>query len=202
MSEQFRVMQIGGLYSPDRTVWEERAEYNYRASGHELRIFFKNPADHEIAAVQSGTAEFGLYYSNHPSSPVLIFLYHFAGGMTPLGDNRIELHSGGIPWSDAPYTYWMVNPEDRGVPNREPGDPRTHDVLHVFLVDADTGIIKAMRMCTFSPKFTDAIHFAIKDQASKSFKQAEYDAQLAHLYNTQPTETLLQQALVRCHGGD
>ena len=50
---------VGQLYHPSRRSWGEGADYNFRAGGHELRIFLGHATPREIAAVGTGRVEFG-----------------------------------------------------------------------------------------------------------------------------------------------
>jgi hypothetical protein len=45
---------VGELYSPSRRAWPEGADYNFRAGGHELRIFLGRATPREITAVERG----------------------------------------------------------------------------------------------------------------------------------------------------
>jgi hypothetical protein len=45
---------------PHRLQWPMGADYNYRAGGHELRIFLPNASKAEVSAIERGRVEFGL----------------------------------------------------------------------------------------------------------------------------------------------
>ena len=40
-SGPMHLYQVGALHDPSRRSWPEQADYNYRAGGHELRIFLR-----------------------------------------------------------------------------------------------------------------------------------------------------------------
>ncbi len=63
-------LRVGELYAPARRTWPEGAEYNYRAGGHELRLFWRSPTLGEVEGVRLGPMEFGLLVTE----PVIWFL--------------------------------------------------------------------------------------------------------------------------------
>ncbi len=179
----------GQPYHPGRTSWPEAVEYNFREGAHELRLFFPDPSPGEIAGVESGPAEFALLAERE----AIFLLFQFGGGQP----------GRGLPWSDAPYNWWLNPPELRTLPNPEPG-PDERALLHVYLIDAATGILAAQRALTFSPAFTAALHAAIRRQARSAWEgPAAYDKALARLYRRYPVPAvMLAAAPVECLGGD
>jgi hypothetical protein len=175
--------QVGQLYSPTRRRWPEDVDYNFRAGQHELRLFFRNPSAVDIDAIARGPCEFALLRGRD----TFFFLYHF-------GD--------AVPWSDKPFSWWLV-PEDERVTPKTADFPEPHDLLSIILVNADSGIIKALRVVTFSPAFTAAIRLAIADQAKYPFVgDAAYEAQIRAYYARYPSvEDMLPDAIARTVGG-
>jgi len=175
--------EVGKPYIPGRTRWQEAGEYNYRGGAHELRLFFGRLGDREIRDVRQREAEFALFVEQ----PVILFLYRFGAS---------------IPWSDAPYSWWLVSPEQRTLPEPVGQAEETRDLLTTILIDADSGIIRAIRVVSLSPAFTTALHLAIREQASRPWDPTEYDARLAALYRRYPTSrALLKAATSRTLGG-
>lgn len=167
--------RVGSPYSPTRTHWPEAVEYNYRSGGHELRMFLPSPGDGEVEAVRHGAASFALYIEH----PVLLLLYRFADT---------------IEWSDAPYSWWMVAAEMRGTPPVLAKTERV--VLSITLVDADTGIIRALRALSWSAGFSAQMHRAIRQQAEGSFDQGRFDQTLERIYQRYPkTISILPHAI-------
>lgn len=176
-------LSVGKLYLPSRTRWPEAVEYNYDAAGHELRLFQTRLTPGEVLDVRRGRARFALV-----EKPPVIFL------VWRLGE--------AWPWSDCPYSWWMVPDDRRQLPERMAG-PETRALLQIPLVEANTGILKAIRVVSFAPDFSEALHAAIRRQAnSLPLDQAVYDTALANLYRVYPDSTdLLRAAVVRCEGG-
>ena len=156
-----KVFEVGKPYIAGRVNWPEGAEYNYHAGAHELRLFINSPSPKEIAAVSNWTSEFALAVE----PPVILFLYRFVYG---------------IDWRDAPYSWHLVPADQRTLP--DPEGPETGAPLHVILVDAGSGLVRALRAVTFSPEFTRTLHGAIRVQAESPWPgQAAYDAAVADL---------------------
>ncbi len=163
---------------PDRDTWQ----YNYRADTHELVGFFAPPRAEEIAAVERGEARFALL----PYRDVLVLAVRF----------------GDLPWSDAAYSWHLVPPEQRTLP--DPVVPPQRRFLLVALVDRTSRRYAARpRMVSFTPSFTQALHRAIRDQAARAWPGDEaYDEQLAELYRRYPTtDALVEAAIAQCRGG-
>lgn len=161
----------------------EITEYNFRAGNHILLLSMKNLCPEEIAAVNNKEAEFGLYCENN----IVFLLYRF-------GD--------ALPWSDAGYSWWNVAEEDRELPFAQE-DPRERALLNIILVEAASGVVKALRVITFSPDFTNELHCEIRKQAAgepvsrKEFVRAAFD-----VYQKYNSAELAARATVRTKGGE
>lgn len=177
--------RVGAPYHPDRAAWPEIAQYNHRGGGHELVLFLADPTADETEAAARGTAEFALF----AEADLLLLLYRFGRP------------GRGIPWSDAPYSWHMAGSERALPPPTGLAEP--HALLTVMLVDAGTGIIRALRVVTLPPALTTALHLAIRDQAARPWPGGDaYDAALADLYRRYPTtESLLRVSRARARGG-
>jgi hypothetical protein len=178
-----RTFAVGELYNPSKRRWLEGVQYSFREHQHELLLFLKSPTRREIDAVRRETTEFSLTIE----PPLIVLCYRF-------GD--------GIPWSDAPFTYHLVPANQRTLPDEANEVSEFRALLLVFLVDADTGIILAMRQITFSAEFTARLHLAIREQARMTWDEAEYNRLLANLYRRCSTDALVETAAARCKGGE
>ncbi len=114
---------------------------------------------------------------------------------------RLFLFGDGLPWSDAPYPYHLVPPDQQQLPPAPaPGEARA--LLSVVLVDAANNTARALRVLTLSPEFTRALHDAIRAQAASPRQPALYDAQLKSAYRHCPaTKQMLPACRARCAGG-
>jgi hypothetical protein len=175
-------IQVGQPLVAGKTHWPECVEFNLYDNSLELRLFFGRPSKAEIRGVQDGACSFGFL----TSGDVLFFLYRFAG----------------VSWSDVPYSWHLVPPERRVFPAM-PDTGETRGLLQVILIDAETGIVQALRAVTLGRDFTRLFLRAIRAQASMSWcGQAEYDRQLAAVYQRYPTtDKLLAAARAQTNGG-
>lgn len=175
----------GGLYHPTQRQWPERAEYNYRSGGHELVLFYPQPSAHEVQAIKRGTVEVALY----TEGDLLLLLHRF----------------GDLPWSDSPYSWHLLRqalPEQATLPPPLGEGEESRTLLTVILVNAATGVIRALRVVSLSPAFTTALHLAILSQAQRPWPGEAYDRQLADLYRRYPTtEALVARAQSRTVAG-
>jgi len=173
MSMALYKYEVGTLYHPGKTSFQEAGEYNYRSGAHELRLFWASPSAREVHAVQNGQIEVALLVG----PPVLWFLY------------RID---GGCDWSDAPYTWHLLPPDQRMPPEPLTGEARM--LLNVVLVDATTGLIRALRAATLSPAVSQALHAAIAEQMAAPWDAAAYDRARTATYARYPTSADMARA--------
>lgn len=181
------VYVVGQLYHPARRSWPQDSwQYNYRGGEHELVVFIRRPGTAEMSAFKSGQAQFALA-ALPPEAPDVIAL---------------AVRFGGMPWSDALYSWHLVPEDQRRIP--ETDLPEQRILLSVVVVDCADGIVLALRGMTLSPEFTRALHAAIRDQSARPWPgEREYGRQIQALYARYPTsEALARAAAVRCNGGD
>lgn len=160
--------ELSCLFDPTRTSWPEASRYIYRGeTEHELILFYSNPTTEEIQAVQSSEAEFRL----HVAMYVFLLLYRF-------GEDE-------IPWSDAPYSFHLVPDEER-VPPPPLFYSHKEGILRIVLVDADTGIIKALRTVPMPAQFATSLVYAVDVQAHQLFDRDGYDGVLRTIRKIYP----------------
>jgi hypothetical protein len=183
------VLRVGSLYHPGRRWWPQGADYNYRAGGHELRLFLPSASKDEVLSVREGRVEFGLVI-DHPE------LYVISRFWRPDGA-KIQMSF------DCSYTIHRVNPAERTAPPAwEEVSPAARSLVTVILVEASTGIILALRAMSYSPEFTRTINHAIADQASLPYDPGEHDRCVAAKVRQYDTAALWELCGVRCTGGD
>lgn len=175
------VLSVGALYHPSHTRWPECAQYNYRAGEHRLELFFASPEVREIREIRRGQAEIAVLVGPR----AIWLLWRFGEG----------------PWSDAPYSIHLVPEEDRTLPPLA-SETETRSVLQVVLVDAATGVLRAIRAVSLSPQVSATLDAAIRAQAAQPWDEAAYDREIASTYARAPSsESLVRLAQARCVGG-
>jgi hypothetical protein len=178
-----QIVAIGKPLFEARRELPEAIEYNYQSGDHTLLLSMKNLHPKEIEAVREAEAEFGLYCENG----IVFLLYRF--GET-------------LPWSDSAFSWWNVAEEDRRLPAPQE-NPAERILLKIILIEAGSGIVKAIRVTTLSPEFTEKLHEAIRRQASgEEFSRAEFVARSLAIYANQTPAALAANAIVKCKGGD
>jgi hypothetical protein len=159
------VYTVGQPYNPRVRSWPPSVQYNYRGGEHELILFWPRPSAGEIAGVKSGEIEVGFLV--HRS--VILFLYKI---------------SGACDWSDAPYSWHRVPESERSIPLDRSDESRA--LLHVILVDATDGIVRALRVVTIPTDITRYLHTAIRIQAASPYGPGQHDADIADAYRLYP----------------
>ncbi len=178
-----QIVAIGKPLFEARRELPEAIEYNYQAGDHTLLLSMKNLHREEIEAVRQEETEFGLYCKNG----IIFLLYRFG-----------EV----LPWSDSAFSWWNVAKEDRRIPAPQ-ANPAERILLKIILVEAATGIVKAIRVTTFSPNFTEKLHEAIKNQAmGKEFPGEEFVARSLAIYESKTPAEFAANAIVKTKGGD
>ncbi len=167
---------VGEIYNPNRRKWPEVIQYNYRGGEHELVLFLNSPTTEEIKDISNGDARFALYAKDS----LVVLLFKFGNA---------------IQWSDAPYSYHRL-PADQ---QQRPPEITAKDfvLLHIVLVDAATGVIKALRAIGMPPPFAQALHQSINTQADMMWDAAEYDRQLQALFSQYDSRNLAQLSKIK-----
>ena len=177
------IVAIGKPLFEDRTELPEAIEYNYQAGDHTLLLSMKNLHPKEIEAVREAEAEFGLYCENG----IVFLLYRF-------GDT--------LPWSDSAFSWWNVAVEVRQIPAPQ-ANPAERILLKIILVEAATGIVKAIRVTTLSPAFTEKLHDAIREQATgEPFSREEFVGRSLQIYQKFTPAEFAANAVVKTKGGE
>ncbi|MDI7165914.1 hypothetical protein [Leptospira santarosai] len=171
------VYEVGKLYSPGRTSWPEGNSYQCRSGSHELLLFLKKLGQSEIKSIKNGVASFGFLYEEN----IIFFLHKFYPD---------------FPWSDCPYSiHLFASEQDRALP--EVAQDGFAPPLQIFLIDAETGILKALRMLGFKEDFANQLRAVIADQALRPFDKREYEEKVQALYEKYPTtDSMLKNAII------
>jgi hypothetical protein len=178
-----QIVAIGKSLFEDRNELPESVEYNYQAGDHTLLLSMKNLHPKEIEGVREAEAEFGLYSENG----IVFLLYRFG-----------EI----LPWSDSAFSWWNVAVFFRHIPAPQ-ANSAERILLKIILVEAATGIVKAIRVTTLSPAFTEKLHEAIRQQAKgEPFSRNEFVNRSLQIYQKFTPADFAANAVVKTKGGE
>jgi hypothetical protein len=143
-------VKVGGLYDPNMRRWPEGAAWIYHQGRHELVLRFDDPSAAEIAAVAAGAGAVAFF----EHGAVLLGLYRFG--------------EGAIEWSDVPMEphAWNAMPSGEQVP------------IAFVLLDASTGIVRALRVLLLPSGFATALATAAR-KARDSYDPQRWQADIA-----------------------
>jgi len=163
---------------------QERGHFNIDANGPRLDLCFRNPTNREVRGLRTGKARFGIVPAGKHTA---FFLY--------------DIESATEGWADASYSVGLLTPEEREM------HPRTLTegwLLNMLMVDADTGIIRALRQITFTPEFSNKLDGVISAQlaAMPDFTPQKHFAEVDAAYKRWPSTTdMLPFSLATERGG-
>jgi hypothetical protein len=180
--------QVGQPYDRTHRSWPQGADYNYRAGGHELRVFMPDLSNAEIAAAEKGRIEFGLWVDLPELWVISRFFHPTDGKMTMSFDCTYQWHRVKEAERTAPSAWEEVNPNLRAL-------------LSIVLVEGCNGIIRALRTVSYSPEFTRSFHRAIADQIALPYDKAEHEGTVEAITGQFTTDQLWAKCQHRCEGG-
>jgi hypothetical protein len=190
MTTQPEMLIVGHLYRPDRRLWPEGADYNFRGGEHELRIFLSHASRAEVNAIRRGAVEFGLWVVD-PTLLCVVSKFHDQFGKRDVAS------------FDCSYCWWRVDPSKRTSPPAwEDTKPALRAICHIILVEAMTGIVLALRACTFSRRFTWAMHKAIAEQTTAAYDREAHERLAGRILQEFDTDQLWDRCAIRCRGKD
>lgn len=185
------IIEVGKPYSETRTTWPDgKVEYNFWQNEHELRFFFSAPTNEEINTIRKDKIEFGLFVLQ----PLIVLVYKFTSYKK--GNPKVVIDG------DAPYSIHLVPEEHRSLPI-VPETENERVLLHIRLIDSDSGILKAQKAVSLSHEFSVGLTTAICEQSEIKFDETEYATKIKKLYSEYPdTDSMLKHSIYTCTGGD
>jgi len=165
--------EVGQLFRPGIIRYNEETHFDFLQNGAVLTLFFDRPTPQEIEDVRSGRFEIGFC----EKSGIIFMLFRFGSGQ----------------YMDAPYNVHLSRPF-----TFEDPEPGMGYGLTVFLVDAATGILQAIRYVGLSRDFSNRFQKVVERQKEEPFNRAEYDAKLNYIYRNYSTRDLLKFADAWC----
>jgi hypothetical protein len=161
-------LQVGKLFNEKKTRYSEGITFNMNDLGCDLIIRFNVPTEDEIKNIKFGALKCGYYVEKQ----VILMLFKF--------ENE--------KWLDAPYSI-KLSKNLTEIPNIEDGKGLP---LHVYLIDAYTGILKVMRLIILPTNFSRNLLEVIKKQNDMPFN--DFEKLFNRIYRKYSTRELVKYA--------
>lgn len=147
-------IRIGAPFREGPSTFSEGVHFNFTVSGCSLVLSVRDPDRSYTQEMQTGDVTLGL------------------GGV----DQALLVFSkfGVLPWRIAHYNWWINPPVVRPDPFAEPETFRGTGVIAAALVDAETGIVKALRSVRPPEEFTGLFLYAVEMQIRSQFDPWSY----------------------------
>lgn len=182
MDEGIWRLAVGEPFAPGVTYGgNDRFEYRYTNGTHLLQCILGRLSEREIQAFQHGAMHVGLYTRGDS----LFFLF------------KID---GLYEWSDQAFSINALPPEAREIPAPQPGSDKI--LLSMALVDADTGLVRALRAVTYSAHMTQLFERILRRQVANGLTQEQHQRNVEATYREFPqSKDLVRRALVTERAG-
>ena len=166
-------LQVGQPFTPERTEWDpDSFEYRYFNGNHLLQICVASPSSKEIEAFSEGAVRIGLYVEHG----VIFFIFKLEGVMA---------------WSDQAFSIHLVHQANQEIPAVETGK---RIGLSLVLVDANNGLVSALRFVTLSPHYSQVFYRELRRQAAEPFNIDNHNRSINLVYKTHPESRSLARA--------
>lgn len=101
---------------------------------------------------------------------------------------------GNLDWIDAPYNIHLSQNLSKFILPEE----NTGLALTLVLIDAQTGIVQALRFMGLSTNFTKRLVGAALEQKWKEFDEVEYYKKIQSIYNKYKTNEIVRMSIGYC----
>lgn len=180
MSHELHRLVLGEQYLQGVTYGDtERFEYHYDDGTHLLQCILPNIREQEVKAFQTGTVHVGLYAYQHS----IFFVF------------KIE---GVYDWSDQAFALAMLPPAKRHVEACEPGQ---HIVLTIALVESTTGVVKGIRVVTYSAHLSAHFTQLLQAQINEKLSVEQHQRNVQQIYRAFPNSAMLAKAAITERAG-
>ena len=168
--ENFRVLEVGKLFQEGKTHYAEGTKLDVTDSGIDFIAFYNKPTSKEKEAFKKGSIQYGYAEIDN----VLMMLFRF----------------GSQQWMDVPYNVQL----SKNLTHLEQVGQGEGFALHIYLVDAASGILKVQRLVGLDSGFSRIFRENLIKQSKADL--SNYKATLQGIFNTYQTEDLVAQAKI------
>ena len=166
---KIKTMMVGQLFQEGKTVYKEEVQFDIQQGTPTLYLFFNSPLEQEFVDIKSGNFSCGLYIKDD-----LIFsLFKF----------------GSCNWVDAPYSAHLSKPF-----TLDDASDGMGYASHILLIDAATGILKAIRLVGLPTQYSRYLKRAITKQKQYGFNKIKYDQDVRAISEIYTTNDMVQRA--------
>lgn len=165
-----KTLEVGKLFKEGVIRYSEGIRFDITDSGCNLMLYFNEPDSAEIECVQRGEVRYGYYKENN----VIMLLFKF----------------GTLQWIDAPYSIHL----SKNLTELQEIKEGFGFAVNVYLIDARTGVLKAIRLISFSTRFSQMLKSDIENQKELTFEN--FDLNLNNIYRKYTTNQLVKLAKV------
>jgi hypothetical protein len=165
-------LKVGKPFAEGVSSWPERFEYRFFGGNHLLQLCVHRITPSNLDAFLNAPVHLGLYLDQG----VIFVLFKIQGF---------------YDWSDQAFSLRLVSPEDRELPPHEPGK---YQLLTLVLVDADAGLVRGIRVVSWSAHASAVLHRAMSDQLAAPFDRARFEQSVKDIYAHYPTSQALVAA--------
>ncbi|MBG6083020.1 hypothetical protein [Rubrivivax gelatinosus] len=157
----------------------DRFEYHYDGGTHLLQCLLPRISEAEVHAFNTGAVHVGLYAYQRS----IFFLF------------KID---GVYAWSDQAFALAMLPSARRSVPPCKPGE---HLVLSIVLVESTTGIVRGIRVVTYSPHMSSTFTQLLRAQLDQGLTAEQHQRNVEQVYRAFPSSAALVRTAVTERAG-
>ena len=154
------ILEVGKPFKEGVVCYKEGVNFDFTDAGANLVIYYESPTEAEIEAITKGKVQYGYFMKNE----VILLFFKF----------------GNEAWMDLPYNVHFSKNLSR---LQEVGENMGYAV-NIYLVDARTGILKGMRLISFSTRMSKMLREDILKQKELPSDNFKYSLSKLYQYTT------------------
>lgn len=171
MENNGHTIRIGDMFA-DREKWIDNSfEIRYSQGSFIVQYNLSSPQKNDVNCFGVGALSLGLYVVDN-----IIFFCFKIDGFTD--------------WSDQAFSIRLLEQSEQVVPDV---DNKFVPITFV-LVDADTGVVRKLRVATMSPHMSGVLFKNLRQQIADGFNLDAYMKKIDQVYDRMPTSALIASA--------